>query len=172
MRKKRKRLKLMNTKLLVQLSLYTAIGVFLASFLWFPAGPTKCFPGQHIVNAVAGVLLGPIHASIVALLIGIIRNLVGWGTIFAFPGGIPGALTVGMFSLLLGHKKRHFAAFSEPLGTVFIGGTLSTIVIGLNPSTLLFIWSNFAISSVPGSIIGFIILTSIRKYELAFGDTH
>ncbi|RLG69005.1 energy coupling factor transporter S component ThiW [archaeon] len=161
----------METKLLVQLSLYTAVGVFLASFLWFPAGPTKCFPGQHIVNAVTGVLLGPIYASIVALLIGIIRNLVGWGTIFAFPGGIPGAIVVGVFSLLFKHRRRHLAALSEPLGTVLIGGTLSTLIIGMNLSTLLFIWSSFAISSVPGSIIGFIILTSIRRYNLASGDS-
>jgi len=65
-------------------------------------GPTKCFPFQHAVNAVAGVLLGPWWAAAAAFVASVIRNMLGTGTLFAFPGSIPGALAVGLAWKLVG----------------------------------------------------------------------
>ena len=62
----------------------------------FPIGPTKIYPAQHMINSISGVLLGPWYAICVAVIAGIVRNALGTGTIFAFPGGIPGALVVGI----------------------------------------------------------------------------
>ncbi|MDO9509074.1 MAG: energy coupling factor transporter S component ThiW, partial [Thermovirgaceae bacterium] len=43
---------------LVLTALLSAAGVLLSS-LSIPLGPTRCFPFQHAINVIAGVLLGP-----------------------------------------------------------------------------------------------------------------
>ncbi|NCC96334.1 MAG: energy coupling factor transporter S component ThiW, partial [Synergistales bacterium] len=42
--------------------LLTATALLLSG-VSIPFGPTKCFPFQHTVNAVAGILLGPWWAA-------------------------------------------------------------------------------------------------------------
>ncbi len=153
----------------------TALGVVLASFLWFPFFTTKCFPGQHLINALSGVLLGPVWALIISLLIGLIRMGLGVGTIYSIPGGVPGGLVVSFFYYLLkktGTKHLEIAAFTEPIGTVLIGGTLTVYlfapligdmrIIG----ALLPIWLAFAVSSIPGSILGFIVLEALKREKI------
>lgn len=156
--------KALDTRKIALSAVLIALGVLLASFLWLPVGPAKVFPGQHIVNAIAGILLGPFYAVFIALVIGIIRNSLGWGTIFAFPGGLPGGFIVGIIYRYL--KKTDYAALAEPLGTVVIGATLSAWIfaplIGVG-GTLTFFWIAFAASCIPGAIVGFIILKILRK---------
>jgi len=163
----------------------TAVGVIIAPLAWFPFISTKAFPGQHLVNAMAGVLLGPWLAAIAAILIGIIRNALGIGTIYAFPGGVPGAIVVGLAYLLTRNARnpllRYSAALLEPIGTVLIGGTLSIFLVapavgdirllgaieqyGLY-SFLPIFWAGWAASSVPGSIIGYLVLLTLDKSGL------
>ena len=163
----------------------TAVGVIIAPLAWFPFISTKAFPGQHLVNAIAGVLLGPWLATIAAILIGIIRNALGIGTIYAFPGGVPGAIVVGLAYLLTRNARnplvRYSAALLEPIGTVLIGGTLSIFIVapavgdirllgaieqyGLY-SFLPIFWAGWAASSVPGSIIGYLVLLTLDKSGL------
>lgn len=149
-----------------------ALGVGLAPFIYIPFLTAKAYPGQHMINAIAGVLLGPLWAAFIATIIGIIRNALGIGTIYAFPGGIPGGFVVGIFSYILKKVKPkviEYAALTEPLGTVIIGGTLSVYIVAplisdLKVSgALIPIWFLFGISSIPGSIIGFLIL-KVLKY--------
>ena len=145
--------------------LFAAIAVILSG-IYFPFGPTKCFPFQHAVNAVCGVLLGPWYAALSAMISGIIRNMLGTGTIFAFPGGIPGALVVGIV-----HRfwSKDYAAFAEPLGTGIIGAFISAYLIspwiGKSMPFLTFQIS-FLTSSIPGSILGFLALRILRKTEI------
>lgn len=153
-------------------SILTALGVVLAPFFYIPFLTTKAYPGQHMVNIMAGVLLGPLWAFLIAFLIGIIRNILGIGTIYAFPGGIPGGIIVGLFTYFF--KKRgklkhiEYVAFSEPIGTVLIGGTLSVYLVApligdLKVSgALIPIWFLFGLSSILGSILGFIILKVLK----------
>lgn len=142
--------------------LFAAIAVILSG-IYFPFGPTKCFPFQHAVNAVCGVLLGPWYAALSAMISGIIRNMLGTGTIFAFPGGIPGALVVGIV-----HRfwSKDYAAFAEPLGTGLIGAFISAYLvapwIGKSVPFLAFQMA-FLASSIPGSILGFLALRILRK---------
>ena len=134
----------------------------------FPVGSSKCYPAQHMINGIAGVLLGPWYAAVMALFTGVIRNMLSLGTLHAFPGGIPGALVVGIFYRYV--KKTDLAALTEPLGTVVIGATISALVVApyLGKSfTVAFWWVAFAASSIPGSIIGFIVLTAIRRLGFA-----
>ena len=132
--------------------------------LYIPLGATKCFPAQHMMNAVAGVLLGPWYAAAMALATGTIRNVLSLGTLYAFPGGIPGALVVGLAHRYL--KRTDLVALSEPVGTVAIGATLSALVLApaLGQSlTLYFFWAAFAASSVPGSALGYLVIKTVRR---------
>jgi energy coupling factor transporter S component ThiW len=145
----------------------TALGVAISPFIWFPILASKAYPGQHMINAVGGVLLGPVWASFIAICIGLIRMGLGIGTIFSMPGGIPGALIVGLFQWWLSRSrlaKVEWAALAEPLGTVFIGGTLAVYLVApmVGRNMVLFpVWIGWSISSIPGAILGFIILKSL-----------
>ena len=129
---------------------------------------TKAYPGQHLVNAVAGVLLGPYWAALIAFFIGLIRMSLGIGTIFSMPGGIPGGIVVGLVYWVLkrsGIKRPELAALTESLGTVFIGGTIAVYIFApLSGRVMLLVpvWIGWAISSIPGSVIGLIILEALK----------
>jgi len=67
-------------------------------------------------------------------------------------------------------KKTDFAALTEPLGTVFIGATISTLVVAPylgKAFTVVFWWVAFAASSVPGSILGYVVLKALRMSGLS-----
>lgn len=145
-----------------------ALGVVISPLIWFPVYGSKAFPGQHIVNALAGVLLGPLWAAFIAICIGLIRMSLGIGTIFSMPGGIPGGMVVGLFHWLM--KKtvgRHpeLAALTEPIGTIFIGGTLAVYIFAPlvgREMILIPIWIGWSFSCIPGAIVGFAILETLK----------
>lgn len=142
--------------------LLAAAGVLLSG-VCFPVGPTKCFPFQHTVNVISGILLGPWWAMGVACTTSVIRIFMGTGTIFAFPGSIPGALMVGIIYKFSG---KDWAAFAEPLGTGPIGATISALVLGPAIGRGVGLWAlqaAFLISSIPGCIIGFLFIATLRK---------
>jgi energy coupling factor transporter S component ThiW len=159
-----------------------SLGIIIAPLLWFPFFTTKAYPGQHLINALAGVMLGPWWAAAAAILIGIVRNILGIGTIYAFPGGIPGGVVVGLVYLVTRRSKRpairYLAALAEPIGTVLIGGTLSLAVIApiIGDPRLLgaveqyglwrflpVFWSGWALSSIPGSVAGYLVLLALDR---------
>ena len=173
------------TKKISLVTAFTALGVVLAPIAWFPFISTKAYPGQHLMNALAGVMLGPWWAAVTAILIGVVRNALGIGTLYAFPGGIPGAIVVGLSYILTSRFKagcvKYFAALLEPIGTVLIGGTLSIFIVapavgdfkilgaieqyGLYQFLPIF-WSGWAASSIPGSILGYLILLILDRIGL------
>ncbi len=109
--------KVADLKKVVLTALFAALAVLLSG-VHFPVGPAKVLPFQHMVNALAGVIVGPWYGAIAALIAGIIRNAIGTGTPLAFPGGIPGALVVG---LAYRWVRKDWAALTEPVGTGIIG---------------------------------------------------
>ncbi|MEM2137321.1 MAG: energy coupling factor transporter S component ThiW [Candidatus Methanomethylicia archaeon] len=132
------------------------------SYFNIPIGVMKVYPFQHMINAIAGIILGPIYAAIAATITGIVRNMLGTGTIFAFPGGIPGAIIVGVSYRL---TKRYETALIEPLGT-FIGALMSPwiagIALGKQMDATAFIIP-FLASSIPGAILGYIIVKALSR---------
>jgi energy coupling factor transporter S component ThiW len=161
---------------LVLTSLLAALALAISPVAWFTWGPTKAFPGQHTVNVLAGVMVGPLWASVSALLVGTLRIMLGVGTVFAYPGGIPGGFLVGLFYRFfkrrIGSRKAILiASLGEPLGTVLVGGTLSWYVIdpflgtGLYSrfETLFVFYSGWALSSVSGCIIGIALSLTLEK---------
>jgi energy coupling factor transporter S component ThiW len=156
---------------------FIAIGVAFSIYPGsIPIGPTKIFPFQHTINGILGVALGPWYAAAAALAIGLLRISIGTGTIFALPGGIPGALVVGLLHRYV-HKSSWFS-LTEPVGTG-IGALLSASVVapiihaapipaaawawlGLTAQWQLFL-AAFLASSIPGAALGFIVVVALEK---------
>ena len=158
----------MNVRQVALASLLIALGVVISPFLWFPVLASKAFPGQHMINAIAGVLLGPLWAAVIALCIGMIRMTLGVGTIFSIPGGIPGGVVVGVaYSMLkrIGVEHRELAALTEPIGTVLIGGTLAVYIFAPlvgREMLLIPVWTLWSLSCIPGASLGLLILEALR----------
>lgn len=127
----------------------------------------ESYPVQHAVNVMAAVTLGPIPAVIIAFIIGLLRNLLGLGTLLAFPGGMIGALLAGY--LYRWTKKMVFAGVGEIIGTGIIGALLSVpyakLLMGTSVGALAFL-PGFLISSVAGAIIGLLILSRVKNTSI------
>ena len=54
----------------------------------FPMFGSKCAPIQHMVNVTCAVLLGPWWGLGVAFVASLLRNLLGLGSLMAFPGSM------------------------------------------------------------------------------------
>lgn len=158
----------MNTRSISLAAILITLGVVVSPFTWFPVPPTRANPTQHMINALSGVLLGPLWAAFIALCIGIIRMSLGTGTIFSLPGGLPGGIVVGLsYMFLKRFMGRHpeLAAITEPIGTVLIGVPLSVYLVGPLVGTTLVIEIvaiGWVFSCIPGSILGFTILKVLR----------
>ena len=153
--------------------MFAAAGVVL-SVVSIPVGPTKCFPFQHAINVIAGVTLGPAWAVGAAFTTSLIRNMLGTGSLFAFPGSMFGALFDGVAAMLLPRKYKIAAALAEPLGTGIVGAWTSAAVVapfmGKNLG-FAFFSASFMMSCVPGAAIGAAVLWCLRKRLLLAGGT-
>src|SRR5699024_11848024 len=96
------------TKLLTTMAVFVAIGTLGSQLIWFPAGVAKAYPVQHAINVMAAVMLGTGPAVIIAFIIGVLRNLLGLGSLLAFPGGMIGAFLAGIL-----YKRRSEEHTSE-----------------------------------------------------------
>ncbi|MFX1238462.1 MAG: energy coupling factor transporter S component ThiW [Promethearchaeota archaeon] len=160
-------------------SIFIAFGLvlsFINVFAYFIIIGFKINPYVHLINSVAGVLLGVYYSIFVATSIALLRFSFSIGTIHAFHGGISGAFVVGLVAMILKKIQRSkyiiYSALLEPLGTVFIGGTIAYYIAptGSLMSGLIINWSLFALSSVPGSIIGFLVLNILKKAGITHED--
>ncbi len=156
-----------NTRKITLMALLIAIGAFTSHLIWFPAGFANAYPMQHAINVVAGIFLGPGPAVLVAFLIGLLRIILGTGTLLAFPGGMAGALLAGIGFKLA--RKRFYGAFvGEVFGTSIIGALLSIpiarLVLG-HEAVIYFYIPPFAVSALVGAFIGVglsVILERVR----------
>lgn len=148
-------------------AMLVAIGTLASHVIWFPAGVAKAFPVQHAINVLAAVILGPGPAVLIALAVGILRNLLGVGTLLAFPGGMLGALAAGLAYRLWG--RYYVAAAGEVIGTGFLGALLSfpvaSLLMGHEAGALFFVVP-FTVSSVAGALIALAILGAVPVERL------
>ena len=84
-----------NIKKIAVSGMLVALAVALSGFS-IPIGASRCFPVQHLCNVIAGVLLGPAYGVGMAFCTSLIRNLMGTGSLLAFPGSMVGALLCGL----------------------------------------------------------------------------
>lgn len=90
------------------------------SLFSFPVFGSKCAPVQHMVNILCAVLLGPAYGLGVAFSASLLRNLLGLGSLMAFPGSMFGALLCGL-AWKAWHKLLP-TLLAEVLGTAILGG--------------------------------------------------
>jgi energy coupling factor transporter S component ThiW len=154
----------MNTKKLTFSALLVALGAFLGNLIFIPIGAAKCFPVQHAINVISAVILGPFYSVSIAFCISFLRNIVGTGSLLAFPGSMIGAAIAGILYKKTG--KEFLAVVGEIIGTGLIGGLLAfpmaKFIMGKEVAGLFFVVP-FSISSVGGSIIGYTIIKLIGE---------
>lgn len=151
------------TRLLTTMAVLVAIGTFGSQILWFPTGLAKAYPVQHAINVIAAVSLGPIPATVIAFVITLLRNMLGLGTILAFPGSMIGAFLAGF--MYEKFQRNSFAAIGEIIGTSVIGAILSAPLANLflgSSVGILFYIPSFLVSSLTGSFIALLILDRVK----------
>lgn len=148
-----------NTKKLAVAGMMTALGVVLSTF-YIPVGMSKCFPVQHLLNVLAGVFLGPWYALGFSFCTALIRNLLGTGSLLAFPGSMVGAFCCGM--LYRYGKKISVAVVGEVVGTGLIGGMLcypmARFLLGNAEAALFTYVLPFFVSTLGGSLLAAVLL--------------
>lgn len=111
------------TKKLTIAGMFMAIGVALGNLIYIPIGVSKCFPVQHAINVLSATILGPIYSVGIAFSISLLRNILGTGSLLAFPGSMIGALIAGLFYKYT--KNKYVSAIGEVFGTGVLGGFLA-----------------------------------------------
>ncbi|MFZ7944480.1 energy coupling factor transporter S component ThiW [Neobacillus sp. 19] len=144
-----------------------AIGTLSSNLVAIPIGFTKVFPMQHFLNVLSAVLLGPYYAVAQAFCISLLRNLMGTGSVFAFPGSMAGALLASL--LFYKTRKIYLAFIGEVIGTGIIGAILcyplATLLLGKEATLFGFI-PLFIFSSFAGALLGFVILTVFLRKKV------
>ena len=159
-------MKALSTKKLALAGMLCALAV-VGSVFSFPIFGSKCAPVQHMVNILCAVLLGPWYGVAVAFVASLLRNLLGLGSLMAFPGSMCGALLCG----ILYHKTKNLLATlaGEVFGTGIIGGLLAwpvaVFLMGKAAGDIAFYAYivPFLVSTVGGSIIAGVVLIALEK---------
>ena len=137
------------------------------SMFSFPVFGSKCAPVQHMVNILCAVFLGPWYGLAAAFVASVLRNLLGLGSLLAFPGSMCGALLCG----LMYWKTKNLPATlcAEVLGTGMIAGILSSLLavafMGVVAGTIGYTAYvvPFLVSTVGGSIIAGVLVYALKK---------
>ena len=114
---------------------------------------SKCAPIQHMVNVLCGILLSPWYGLGAAFLASLLRNLMGLGSLLAFPGSMCGALLCGW--MYRRSKKILYAVIGEVIGTGIIGGLLAY------PIAVLFMGVSAAQVAFYAYIVPFLVSTAV-----------
>ena len=155
--------RLINTKKLVTAAMLVALTVALSGFS-IPIGASRCYPIQHLVNILCAVFLGPAWGVAAAFCTSLIRNLMGTGSLLAFPGSMVGALLAGLM-----YKYSHkltLTYIGELFGTGVLGGLLCFPVASylMGQTTAIFAYVlPFFMSSLTGTCIAFVFLGVLYK---------
>ena len=155
-----------NTKKLAVAGAFCAVAV-VGSLFSFPVLGSKCAPVQHMVNIMCAVILGPVYGVAVAFAASLFRNLLGLGSLMAFPGSMFGALLCGVVY----SKTKNIPAtlIGEVFGTAVLGGLcaypVAIFFMGKNAAELAFYVYviPFLISTAGGAIISAVLIYSLKK---------
>ena len=156
-----------NIKKLAIAGILCAVAVVGSAVIVFPVFGSKCAPVQHMVNILCAVFLGPGYGLGVAFVASLIRNLMGIGSLLAFPGSMCGALLCG----LVWKKCKNLPAtlVAEVLGTGILGGLLAYPIaiafMGQSAGDIAFYAYviPFLISTVVGSILCGLLVFALKK---------
>ena len=154
------------TKKLCVAGVFVAVAV-VGSLFGVPVFGSKCAPIQHMVNILCAVMLGPFYGVGVAFCASVIRNLLGLGSLMAFPGSMMGALLCG----LAFWKSRNIplTLIAEVFGTGILGGLcaypIALAFMGMQAGEIAFYAYiiPFLISTVGGAVISAVLLAALKQ---------
>ena len=159
-------MKNLSVKKLALAGMFCALAV-VGSVFSFPIFGSKCAPVQHMVNILCAVLLGPYYGIGVAFVASLLRNLLGLGSLMAFPGSMFGALLCG----LAYHKTRQLlpTLVAEVFGTSILGGLcaypVAILLMGKSVGDIAFYAYivPFLVSTAGGAVIAGVLLFSLQR---------
>ena len=159
-------MKNLSVKKLALAGMFCALAV-VGSVFSFPIFGSKCAPVQHMVNILCAVLLGPYYGIGVAFVASLLRNLLGLGSLMAFPGSMFGALLCG----LAYHKTRQLlpTLVAEVFGTSILGGLcaypVAILLMGKSAGDIAFYAYivPFLVSTAGGAVIAGVLLFSLQR---------
>ena len=159
-------MKQFGTRKLCYAGILCAVAV-VGSFFYIPVFGSKCVPVQHMVNILCAVLLGPFYGVGVAFCASLIRNLLGIGSLMAFPGSMFGALLCGL--MFWKTKNIPLTLLAQVFGTAILGGLcaypVAILFMGMQAGQITFYAYviPFLISTAGGAILSGILLGALRK---------
>ena len=140
-----------------------AVAMAMSGFA-IPIGASKCFPIQHLCNVIAGIFLGPVYGVAMAFCTSLVRNLIGTGSLLAFPGSMVGAFLCGWLYQKTGKKAA--AYFGEVFGTGILGGVLcypvAVLLMGKEAAVFAYVMP-FLMSTACGTVIAVILVGALEK---------
>lgn len=159
-------MKALSTKKLALAGMLCALAV-VGSVFSFPIFGSKCAPVQHMVNILCAVLLGPYYGIGVAFVASLLRNLLGLGSLMAFPGSMLGALLCG----LVYYKTKNLPAtlIGEVFGTGVLGGLcaypVAILLMGKSAGDIAFYAYivPFLVSTAGGAVIAGVLLAALQR---------
>ncbi len=137
------------------------------SLFSFPVFGSKCAPVQHMVNVICAVLLGPWYGLGAAFMASLLRNLLGLGSLLAFPGSMCGALVCGLLYQKTG--KLLPTVLGEVVGTGILGGLLAwpmaVLFMGVDAAGVAFYAYivPFLISTAAGAVFAGALIFALHK---------
>lgn len=140
-----------------------AVTVALSGF-YIPIGVSKCYPIQHMVNVLCAIFLGPGYGVMAAFCTSLIRNLMGTGSLLAFPGSMVGALLCGVLYEKTGKLLPTY--LGEVIGTGVLGGMLcypvAVILMGKEAALFTYVMP-FLMSTACGTIMAAVFVGVLEK---------
>lgn len=138
--------------------------IIVLSGFYIPIGASKCFPIQHMMNILAAVILGPWWGVGIAFVASLLRNIMGTGTLMAFPGSMVGALCCGL--MFQATRKLVPTYIAEVIGTGVLGGLLACPVaiymMGREAALFTYVLP-FLVSTVGGTIIAAVLIGVLAR---------
>ncbi len=158
------------TKKMTYTAIIAGITTATSTIIYIPLGFAKIFPIQHFANVISAVLLGPWYAVIQAFLTSTLRNMMGTGSLFAFPGSMIGAFLAAI--VFAKTKRMSLAALGEVIGTGILGA-MATYPIGLlflgQEATLFGLVPSFLMSSFAGALLAYSLLKVMSRNKVIGG---
>ena len=159
-------MKNLSVKKLALAGMLCALAV-VGSVFSFPIFGSKCAPVQHMVNILCAVLLGPYWGLGVAFVASLLRNLLGLGSLMAFPGSMFGALLCGVVY----HKTQKLlpTLVGEVFGTSILGGLcaypVAILLMGKSADDIAFYAYivPFLVSTAGGAVIAGVLLAALQR---------
>ena len=144
----------------------TAVAV-VGSFISFPiAWKQMCTGTAYGKCAGSSMYLDHGGESALHFAASLIRNLLGLGSLMAFPGSMVGALCCGLVYAMC-RKLWLTCCWLRRLGTGVLGGIaaypVAKLLMGLNPTGLFVYIVPFLVSTVVGSILAYVLISALEK---------